>query len=313
MSFIRLSIAFLLLAVVAPASAADAQYPPGSRVGLEPPPGMVASRSFVGFEDRANEIAFLLAALPDQAYPEIAKSLTAEALKKQGITVETIETLTLPVGKAILAVGQQRLRNSDIRKWLLVVDAATLTAVVTVQIPLKASKIYPDELIRKALLSVSVRPSVPQAEQLELVPFKVTNLADFRVGAVVPGVAAILVDQQTDKVRAKASAQMLIAAARGEPGPNDDRNTFAFRALSGVPNLKDVRVVSAEPLRIGGRQGHQLIAEGKHGETGVAIKLIQWLRFGSGGYLQIVGISSRDGWDAAYPRFRAVRDGIDRR
>ncbi len=309
--FFRLSLAFLVLAAAFPATAAETQYPLGSRIGMTVPPGLVASKSFIGFEDRANKVAILLATLPDQAYPEIVKSLTADGLKAQGITLEKSETLTLPAGKAVLAIGRQKLRDSDIHKWLMVVDGAKLTAVVTVQIPLSAAKIYPDEMIRKALLSLALRPSVPQAEQLELVPFQLTKLADFRVGAVFPGVAIVLIDPKKAPDQASSGSQMLIAAARGEPGPNDNRDTFAFRALSGVPNLTEVRIVSAEPLRIGGRQGHQMIAQGKQGATD--IKLIQWLRFGSGGFLQIVGIARRADWDKAYPRFREVRDGIDRR
>lgn len=312
-SIFRLPAALLLVVLAWPATAAEPQYPTGSRLGMDVPAGLVASKSFIGFEDRANEVAILLATLPEQAYPELAKSLTADALKAQGITLEKSENLTLSAGKAILVIGQQTLRNSDIRKWLMVVDTGKLTAIITAQIPLKASKIYSDDAIRAALLSLAVRPSVPQAEQLELVPFQMTQLADFRVGAVFPGTAIVLIDPQTPAKKSSAGSQMLIAAARGGPGPNDSRDTFAFRALSGVPNLKEVRVVSSEPLRMGGRQGHQMIAEGKHGDTGADIKLIQWLRFGTSGYLQIVGVSSRDNWDTAYPRFRQVRDGIDRR
>ena len=36
-------------------------------------------------------------------------------------------------------------------------------------------------------------------------------------------------------------------------------------------------------------------------------------RFGSGGYMQMLGIVRAEGWKEAYPRFRAVRDGVDTR
>jgi hypothetical protein len=41
--------------------------------------------------------------------------------------------------------------------------------------------------------------------------------------------------------------------------------------------------------------------------------VVQWLRFGGGGYMQIVGIARADAWKDAYPRFRSVRDGIEGR
>jgi hypothetical protein len=38
---------------------------------------------------------------------------------------------------------------------------------------------------------------------------------------------------------------------------------------------------------------------------------VQWVRFGSGGFLRIVGVGRSDAWDALFTRFRAVRDGIE--
>jgi len=43
---------------------------------------------------------------------------------------------------------------------------------------------------------------------------------------------------------------------------------------------------------------------------GTSLKVVQWLRFGGGGYIQVVGIAPVEAWPDSYPRFRAVRDGI---
>ena len=39
--------------------------------------------------------------------------------------------------------------------------------------------------------------------------------------------------------------------------------------------------------------------------------VVQWLRFGGGGYLQMVGIARADTWIAALARLRTVRDSIE--
>jgi hypothetical protein len=39
--------------------------------------------------------------------------------------------------------------------------------------------------------------------------------------------------------------------------------------------------------------------------------VVQWLRFGSGGYLQMVGIAHADAWTSVLARLRTVRDSID--
>src|SRR5262249_41920899 len=93
----------LALALGAPqARAADTAYPPGSRIGLAPPAGMVTSKSFFGYEDPNTNAAIILLALPAQAYADLDKSVTADALKRQGVTLETREDVPLSIGKAFL-------------------------------------------------------------------------------------------------------------------------------------------------------------------------------------------------------------------
>ena len=41
------------------------------------------------------------------------------------------------------------------------------------------------------------------------------------------------------------------------------------------------------------------------------LTVVQWLRFGGGAYMQMIGIARTDAWKDAYPRFRTVRDGIE--
>jgi hypothetical protein len=74
-----------------------------------------------------------------------------------------------------------------------------------------------------------------------------------------------------------------------------------------------VRLVSSEPLRMGMQQGHQIMATGKDNTSGTDVTIVQWLRFGNGAYMQMVGVAPTDTWTQAYTRFREVRDGIDQR
>jgi hypothetical protein len=41
--------------------------------------------------------------------------------------------------------------------------------------------------------------------------------------------------------------------------------------------------------------------------------MVQWVRFGSNGYLRMIAVSPTDKWDQSFTRFRAVRDGIEAR
>ncbi len=39
--------------------------------------------------------------------------------------------------------------------------------------------------------------------------------------------------------------------------------------------------------------------------------MVQWLRFGGGGFIRMLGSAPKDEWEKAFPRLRAVRDGIE--
>jgi hypothetical protein len=66
-------------------------------------------------------------------------------------------------------------------------------------------------------------------------------------------------------------------------------------------------------LRIGGQEGHQIFADARDSSNASALTVVQWLRFGGGAYLQVVGVARADAWKDAYPRFRTVRDSIGSR
>ena len=291
-----------------PARADDIVYPPGSRVGLVPPPGLAAAAGFPGFEDRAKNVAMLVGALPAEAYKEFENSDSAEGLKRLGATLEKRESLTLSTGPALLVIGHQ----DKIGTWMLVASTPELTAMVTLRIPDTARDTYPDQALRAALQSVAVRAHVPVDEQLGLLPFRVATLADFNIGAVLPGRGIMLTDAAPGTADAAVAPHMVVAVMPGEL-PGGDREELAREIFHGIPNLKDVRITNAEALRIGGQQGHEIMATAKDPSTGADLKLVQWLRFGGGAFLQLVAIAPTPAWTQAYGRFRAVRDGIEPR
>src|SRR5215813_2383209 len=61
-----------------------------------------------------------------------------------------------------------------------------------------------------------------------------------------------------------------------------DRDAFARDVFATIPNLRDIHITTSEPLRIGGQQGHQILAEARDPTGTAAMTVVQWLRFGSG-------------------------------
>jgi hypothetical protein len=64
-------------------------------------------------------------------------------------------------------------------------------------------------------------------------------------------------------------------------------------------------------MRTGGSQGYETRMDGVLAKGDVEVTLVQWLRFGGGAYVRMVGIAPKDKWSEVFPRLRAVRDGID--
>ncbi len=307
-----------LMVLAMPVRAADPIFPPGSRIGLVPPVGMVMADAFFGFTDVNKDAAILIAALPAAAYSQIEKTMDTETLRKQGITLDKREPMQLNVGKGFLFTGRQVVDKARYRKWLLVAAASDLTALVTVQVP-EQENAYPDRVVRAALATLAVRPSVPQAEELSLLPFAVGELAGFQIDSVLRGRALVLSDAQSGEPKdsakeppeASRNARLLIAAMPGGPAEPDERASFARLSFNEIAGIRDVHITMAEPLRIGGQPGYQSMAEAKDARSGNDVMVVQWLRFGSGGFLQMTGIAPADHWTSVLARLRTIRDSIE--
>jgi hypothetical protein len=291
------------------AFAADVVFPTGSKLGLVPPSGLVASESFRGFEDRTNNAAILLVEMPAQAQQEIEKAMTAEGLKKQGVTVDKRETVAIKDGKGLLFIGRQMSDGTKLRKWILVGSTPKTTALVTAIVPESVANLYPDDAIRTALVSLAVRDSVPIDEQMRLLPFKLDDLANLRAFRVESN-TVFLTEGPKDELDATEQPLLVVSAAVGGPGENAARDTFARNMFSGVPGFKEVRVVGTDLIRRSGQQTHQILAEGKDSRTGAEVKLVQWLRFGNGAFVRFLGISRAETWTESFTQFRTVRDSF---
>ena len=313
--------ATLTLAIqTVPARADEVIFPVGSRVGLVPPPGMVASKTFDGFADPAKDAAILIAVLPAEAYAQIEKVIESDALKKQGVTVDKREPMQLSFGKGILLVGRQVSEKAHFKKWLLVASASDLTAMVTIQVP-DPDSAYSDRALRAALATLAVRAKVPEEEELSLLPFSVGDLAGFHVDDVLRGRAVMLRDAPDAPDAGKETgketnprgfdARMLIAAVPGGPSEADQRADFARLMFNEIGGIRQVRITMSEPLRIGGQAGFQTMAEAQDVRSGADVRVIQWLRFGGGGYLQMVGVGGADSWTTVLARLRTVRDSVE--
>ncbi len=295
-----------------PASAAEALFPIGSRIGFVPPPGFQVSKRFPGFENPDDGGSMIVLTVPPQAVGEIESSLTPETVKRQGVIEDARETLPLTDGKAVLVMGTEDDNGQKFRKWMFLAEIPEGAALAAVKVPVADLGTYTDDVVKASLATLAIRSSVPVEEQLSLLPFKLNELSGLFPVRVLPGAGVVLTDPP--KGDAAPSDQPVFVATIGQGGPEQaaERASFARNLLTGLSDIKDVRVVSGDMLRLGGGTlpTHEIQAEAQEAGTGKPVKLVQWVRFGPGVYIRMVGVVRADHWLAAYPRFRAVRDGI---
>ena len=298
--------------LLVPAHAAAPAFPAGSRIGLVLPPGdLRPSTQFSGFEDSARKVTITILDLPGPAYEAIEQSAFGKKIK--GLTIDKRELFSFAGGIGYLVTGGAKVDGQDVQAWYLLANTMTretgrVAIFIRVHVPEAARAAYPDAAIRAALRSVTFR--IPRADELvNRLPFKLGELAGFRVMRVVPPAMAVLIDGPTnDPIH---HPYMVVSVGRGGPREPAAQTRFARDLLATAP-VHVGAITSAESIRIRGVPVYEIRANAK-GPDGAPLALVQWVRFGGNGFLRIVGVVHKDNWDSLFTRFRAVRDGVDPR
>jgi hypothetical protein len=305
----RLSALILLIAATYPAFAADAVFPPGARVGMAPLVGLSPAKTFPGFETEDERVKVLVAELPAEAYGEVMNALKANPSGNR-IKPETVETAA---GIAYYTVESAKDATGNLRRYSMIMPGGTFSGYVAVQVPENTSKIYTDDAVRQMFASAVIRKEVPVEEQLETMPFKLSQLGDFKtIRTLAPGSAILLTDG--DEATGHAAVPfMVIGMIESTPTQPEDRGRFAQQTATTIPGVRDARITMSEPIRIDGMPGYETRIDGITGKDNTAVTVVQWLRFGGSTSVRILGSAPRETWPAAFPRFRTVRDGIQPR
>jgi hypothetical protein len=301
----------LMCPALDPAAAAEPIYPRGIRVGLVPIEGLAPAQAFVGFASADQGVKVLLTELPAAAFGEVEAAFKATPEGVGGVKPQNMETAA---GKAYYTVETAKEGTETVQRYSMIVSGGQFSGYVAVQVTEASSKTVSDDAVRKMFATVAVRKDVPVDEQLALMPFKIGQLGDFKmVRTLAPG-AAILLADAADEANIESAPFMVLGLIGAAPDKVDDRARFAQQAAAQVPGLRDGRITMSEPVRIDGAPGYETRIEATSGKDNTPVNVVQWLRFGSGTVaMRVIASTPRDDWAKAFPRFRAVRDGIKSR
>lgn len=305
---LRLFAALSVLSVSFAANAADVVYPPGVRVGVVPSDGLTVAKEFLGFETDDKNVKFGMAELPPEAFTTVETAFKEGKAIANGAKVEPFKT---SAGDAFITVESRKEGEATFKTYSLIAKGETFTGYVIAQIRDGAPKALAEADVRKVLATTTMRSEIPVDEQLSLLPFKVGELSGFKTVKMLAMRQSVLLTDGTEETTLDGAPYMIIGTIQAAPATQDDRGRFSEQVARAIPGLKNARVTTNEPMRIDGTQGYETRIEAVTGKNDTPVNIVQWIRFGgSGSSMRIIASATKDDWTKAFPRFRAVRDGI---
>lgn len=312
-TLIRLALALAAcLAAASPGRAQTAAFPPGSAVGIAPPPGMKPSAGFAGFEDATTGASIIMSDLPPEAFDQILPTFTPEGLAGSGLQAAG-PAADWPVknGKARILRGKQPAHGLVFRKWILLARGPASTAMLSIQAPETTAKTLPDSAIETALKTVALRQPPSLDEQLSSLPFRFGDLAGFRPVRVMSGTALMLTEGPQDSVAG--ASQPVIVANTGAGASNPaakDRTAFSRSMLGAVAGASDMLTDKEQTFEIGGVPWSRIEGKAVYRATGEAIYVVQFIRFAADRYVRMVGVSRTVDQERYADRFRRLAESV---
>ena len=280
---------------------------PGTQVEMPTPAGFVLSERFSGFEDTYSGASILVVELPAEAFAELRRDMTTEALAERGIVVRERREEIVDGLPAIWIDGTQPSEKLIHEKRLLVVGGE-VTVLLTATIPSSYASEVRLLKIEAAMRALRFRDT--RGESLTRLPFVFSQLAGFRFTRTLAGRAAVLVEEKPFVTSSRPAVFMvsvpLLASCAEYDGLEDQ---FGREVLGNLTNVSLGDVLSSRRLELGGRPAIEHIADGISA-VGEPVMLVQTLVFDGCGYLRSVGMAPNREQDAYLARFRALTRGV---
>lgn len=294
------------------AFAQEAVFPEGSSVGLVVPKNMQASSTFSGFEDIKTGASIVLTELPAEAYAQIAGKFNAEGLAPTGIVVtEAVRDWTVKGASAARFVhGSQIASGIKYRKWIVLTQGPTTTAMITMQVPDGAAGGPSDADVEDTLRSIAVRTPPTLEEQVAALPFKVGQLEGFRPIRAIAGATYLLTDGPQDIPANSSQPVVIIASNLGTAPEADQRMDFAKQAFASLTGIKDVRSSNETSSEADGGEWVEIDGSATDAASGDALYVAQIARFETARYVRAILIVRGSEKDKYAERFRRLAKSL---
>lgn len=275
----------------APAAWAEPVFPRGAGVGLEPPAGMSVSTTFLGFQK--GKASILLTELPAAAFAQIDPQRAQFA---ERIGAKAAEDFSASGAKGFIVRGTQALGGQSYRKWAVVLGSPATTTMVTVQVPADETDIS-DAAIEAALRTITLRAPRSKDEQVAALPFKVGDLAGFRIVRTFMGAGLILTEGPKDEDPTVEQPSVIVTTSLDRPAPAKDRAAFAQAYLRSIKAIRVTDVEAAKVFEADGAEWAEVHGKANEGKSDAAVDVTLYLRFGPSDFIAVLGSNRTGGPD----------------
>lgn len=285
-------LAVALAATLGHPALAEPVFPAAGSLGLAPPPGMVPSTRFAGFEHTSGA-SVILVEMPPEAWDQIDGRFTPEALAATGFRVRGgREALPVAGGAGFVLRGTQSANGLTYAKWVAVVRGAPGTGLVTVQVPETAAKQVPGAAVEAALRTIAFRPKASLADQVSALPYAVGDMAGYRPVAVFAGNGLLLTDGPKDVDPSREQPVVVVAPSLGQaPVPEGGEIAFARKVFTAQKDLTDAAVTEEARSTRGGAVVVRLRGTGTDTRSGRTLGMTQTMVFAGARYLRVIGFA----------------------
>ncbi|HVH12845.1 MAG TPA: hypothetical protein VM759_07330 [Longimicrobium sp.] len=291
----------VLLAVMAPASlAAQPQAVAGTSVTLEPPAGFTPAERFTGF-GREAALASIMVSELDAPFGQMVERLTPEAFAAQGMTVHTLDSLSLGGVPARLLSLTQEVDGVPFDKWVVMFGDDTVTTIVTAAYPSDSAASL-GEPMRQAVLTA--RRGAPPSDPLAGLGFQL-DLGRLRVAERMGNTLAL---NESGALPNEDVAEPLVVVGRSvAPADLSDLEAFSRRRVTRLGNLLEFTGISGGgPVTLAIGAGYELYADAVDTESGTAIRVYQVVIPDGDHYFLFQGLIGADRAHEVIPEYQAL-------
>jgi hypothetical protein len=229
----------------------------GTVVSLIPPKGFAPAPDFAGLVNAEGTASVLVVELRAAARGELGQLFRNLATVKtnfarQGVAINSLETIRLPVGKVPLAIGAQTINGLAFDKWIALITGAK-TVLITVQAQ-QTVKLQ-TAAVKAMLKSVALEAPASIPKKMAALPFTIDVAAPFRAIDTLAGMGVILTVGPLDEDPTYAQPSIIVTYQQVPALAGRDAEEVSEVVLRSVHGFANAKIGAKERVAFAGTSG----------------------------------------------------------